>query len=387
MYIQGDTNIYMGGIDASNIDEIPVANWLVKFDQKQMQFYLQRTKDFNVPEKMYGDVKEVADKYLKSFNHYDKNLGVLLSGLKGTGKSMTARYTAIASKLPVLIVSEGYGGTEFNQFLSSINQECVILLDEFEKVFREPEHQQSLLSILDGVFPTKFLFLLTINEVSRMDTYFMNRPGRIHYAKHYKGLEDGIITMVCEDMLEDKSKIPEIVKVCNFLGDVSMDIVTSVIKECNLYKDETPRQLVDSMNLQPEDASFKVDVYVDGVLYKENAFFDENPYGFDDDSDFNIDWYGKSFESTVPNAKDEWVGVRYRSHMFPSVKSEITNKDMRMTFIVPDQHIQYAELKDETKPWDINTNPVIDTHYKPHDFNIKLVFRKSVYSRKTLGGF
>jgi hypothetical protein len=387
MFIQDNTDIYMDTINASNIERIPVGNWVVKFHPKQGKFYLSKTKEFNIPTKMYGDVKETTEKYLKSFNHYDKNLGILLSGMKGTGKSMLARHIAHTSNLPVLIISEGYGGTEFNQFLASIQQECVILLDEFEKVYREVEDQQHLLSVLDGVFPTKFLFLLTINEVSKMDQFFMNRPGRIHYAKHYGGLEDEIIRMVCEDMLDDQGKADSIVKVCNFLGDVSMDIITSVIKECNLYPDESPSALVQSMNLVPEEANFSVAVYLNGELVKGDASFSENPYGMSPENNFDVSWYGDSLFSLMPENNKQWVTVNYSHGYSENLKVDITNKTMVMEFVNPNIEYQIPTLEFPDKPFNRKTNRVMDYDYDHRDVNVKLVFSKSKRKVYNYGAF
>ena len=133
MILINDSVVYMGSSAQRPLTKLPKGNWLVKFDPERLCFYLERTKDFVLPDKIYGDTKKLSKRYLNTFKQRSTNLGVLLSGLKGTGKSLTARYTAIESELPVIIVSEPFGGVEFNQFLTQIGQECVIFFDEFEK--------------------------------------------------------------------------------------------------------------------------------------------------------------------------------------------------------------------------------------------------------------
>ncbi len=63
------------------------------------------------------------------------NMGVLLNGVKGTGKSVTAKLICNELKnfLPIIIVDKAYEGLP--QFISKIQQEVIIFIDEFEKVF------------------------------------------------------------------------------------------------------------------------------------------------------------------------------------------------------------------------------------------------------------
>lgn len=64
----------------------------------------------------------------------DRNLGVILSGDKGIGKSMFGRMLsemAVASGYPVLIVDTYYPG--ISSYLDSIQQEVVVFFDEFDK--------------------------------------------------------------------------------------------------------------------------------------------------------------------------------------------------------------------------------------------------------------
>lgn len=67
------------------------------------------------------------------------------------------------SDLPVIVITEPFTGSKFKEFLSSIKEETIIFLDEFEKVYNTTELQEYL-SILDGVFDGKKLFLFTSND-------------------------------------------------------------------------------------------------------------------------------------------------------------------------------------------------------------------------------
>lgn len=58
------------------------------------EYDLTRTKDLSLPNKLYGDLS-IVDKWIKSFNTFDKNLGILLSGLKGSGKLYMLRNSVL----------------------------------------------------------------------------------------------------------------------------------------------------------------------------------------------------------------------------------------------------------------------------------------------------
>ena len=124
-----NSNIHFDETNFQTITEIPVGNWLVMYNEKLDEFYLKEQLSFTLPNKLYGSCKTLTKKFLNTFNNRNKNLGVLLSGLKGTGKSLLSRNICVESGLPVIILTEPYQGTTFLNFLNKINQECVIFLD------------------------------------------------------------------------------------------------------------------------------------------------------------------------------------------------------------------------------------------------------------------
>lgn len=247
---------------ASNIQtctELPVDNYLLKFSPGK-GFYLEITPKFKLPKKIYGDSEVIAQRYLNTFSNQTNNLGVLLTGLKGTGKSITAKITCYKSNLPVILITEPFTGDGFKSFLSNISQEAIIFIDEFEKVYYDTGLQNSFLSILDGIFEGKKMFLFTSNEKGKINQYMINRPGRVHYLKEYDALDDTIINDVIADNLIIKENRDGLVEVLNILSNVTMDMLMSLIKEMNLYK-ETARESIRFLNLKPDSINYNVDVY------------------------------------------------------------------------------------------------------------------------------
>lgn len=173
------------GESLKTYSKLPIRSYEVCFS-KMTGFYLTAHNDLVVNEtKIYGSTPAKVDKVLKAFDITDRNFGVILSGRKGIGKSLFARLLANRAKdyeLPLIIVSDYVPGIA--SFLSSIEQEVIVLFDEFEKTFADQDNcnpQEELLPLFDGIDGGKKLFIVTCNEVHKLNSYLLNRPGRFHY--------------------------------------------------------------------------------------------------------------------------------------------------------------------------------------------------------------
>lgn len=173
------------GEDVKTYQELPVGSYNVDF-HKMMGFFLSIRNDLAVTEeKIYGTSEYKVEKALRSYQLSDRNFGVLLSGQKGIGKSLFVRLVAkraIEIGIPVIVVSQAVPGLA--DFISSIEQDCVVVFDEFEKTFAKQEHwnpQDEMLSLFDGIDGGHKLFIVTCNKLEDMSQYMLNRPGRFHY--------------------------------------------------------------------------------------------------------------------------------------------------------------------------------------------------------------
>lgn len=248
------------------LNKLPNKNFVIHFDKEKEEYYGVEVDEFTLPEKIYGDYSKDIQTYLKSFNTLDKNLGILLAGYKGAGKSLMAKQFMIEANLPVLIVEEPFTGSKFNDFINSINQEVVVFFDEFEKVYKEQEQQEELLTLFDGVINSKKIFLLTANR-DNINEFFENRPSRIKYLKDFKTVDKTLLQEIMDDLLEDKSHEEELIDIVNTLGECGKDLIISLIEEVNMSS-ESPLEAVKRMNIKIPDARYDYVAYYNQTTYE-----------------------------------------------------------------------------------------------------------------------
>lgn len=77
--------------DLKSYDRLPADYYVVRFSLNA-GFFLEKYSEFQMTEsKIYGVHLEKVKKVLASFKMFNRNLGVILSGDKGIGKSLFAR--------------------------------------------------------------------------------------------------------------------------------------------------------------------------------------------------------------------------------------------------------------------------------------------------------
>lgn len=231
-------------------------------------YYLTKQSDFVLPDKIYGDMS-VVDRWLKTYNTKKRNVGVLLAGLKGGGKTITAKLLAIKANKPIININQPYGGTEFIDFITNkVLGDCVIFIDEYEKIYsnQKGETTDSLLSLLDGPYETHHLFIFTVNETT-INSNMMNRPSRILYSKKYEGLGEEDIEEIANDLLVNKKHMDDLLRTTKKIFQLSYDVLISIIDEVNRF-DEPASECIQYMNLTPDKIRFDIKQWVkrDGAL-------------------------------------------------------------------------------------------------------------------------
>jgi len=270
-------------------ESLPVATYSVGYNSLKDEYYLEKIESFSLPNKLYGDINRLASRIIRTFQDRVESTGVVLSGEKGSGKTLLAkRISVVAAEENVitLVVNEPHCGETFNQFIQMIHQPTIIIFDEFEKVYNEFDHKKKMLTLLDGVYPSKKLFIMTCNDKWELDIHLRNRPGRIYYMLDFSGVDDNFIAEYCEDNLLNKEHIPQINAIAKVFKAFNFDMLKAMVEEMNRYN-ESPSEVLEFLNARPQyesDANYSVKLFS-----KQGKIMKVSP----------DTWYGNPLYSTI----------------------------------------------------------------------------------------
>lgn len=234
------------------INTLPAGTYIVKQRPHDGPLYFDRTDDFSISGKVYGDLTSNSERFMNTFQDRDCNTGILLSGEKGSGKTMLAKKVCIdgiENGYPVILINNPWFGEAFNELMDSITTPAIVLFDEFEKVY-DREFQDHILTLLDGTSTTKKMYILTCNNIYGINSYMKNRPGRIFYALEYNGIETDFIREYCEDNLNNKEHIESVCRLSVMYSSFNFDMLKAVVEEMNRYG-EDPSEAVKLLNMNP----------------------------------------------------------------------------------------------------------------------------------------
>lgn len=199
-------------------------------------YHLDRYADkFVFPYKMYGLQNEFIDHVIKTYHATEGNLGIMLTGTKGTGKTVTAKELANKLNLPIIIVKDmGDHNQSMIEFLSGIEGDCILFLDEFEKNFSESD--STILQIMDGVYNSKYrkVFLLTTNAMT-INENMVGRPSRIRYVKEFGNLDLKVVNEYLDDALQVPEARQDLLDFIDSLTISTIDILKTIVNEVNIH--------------------------------------------------------------------------------------------------------------------------------------------------------
>lgn len=212
--------------------------------------YLTETQDFTFPKTYYlsEEDNKFVNKTIEAFNRTDKmTTGVLLSGIKGSGKTLMAKKIAKLSNLPIIVIDPGVSTSCIEPFFAKTDTDCCIIFDEIDKYW----NTRYLLTFLDGVKPTcKKLVICTCNKEKDIDEYLNDRCSRIRYKRMFSCLDKDAAKVVINDIINDEEKS---IKARDFLFShatvLSYDNVTIFAEEIRNNPNESFESIFEDLNI------------------------------------------------------------------------------------------------------------------------------------------
>lgn len=219
--------------------------------------------EMNLPPTVYQTKKDklFIDRVLKNFNSSDKNTtGVLLTGDKGTGKSVTAKVLAEKAKLPIIVINPDLEEKYLEEFFKEFDTPVCILFDEVDKNFST----QKMLTFLDGMHKTaKKLVVMTANDEDGLSHFIKNRCSRIRYYRHYSMKDDAreYAELICDSKnIDNKEEVVDFI--VNNIKYPSIDNISSFIDEVIFTKDWnlSLQEVLEFMNINVGEAGPEPDI-------------------------------------------------------------------------------------------------------------------------------
>lgn len=329
--------------DFSTIDRLPLGVYNVGLSLEG--WYLEKYADeFTFDYKIYGLETEFCEHVIKTFENTTGNLGIMLTGTKGTGKTVTAKLLANAFKLPVIIVKDMGGNNQgMIEYFSSFNFDSILFFDEFEKNFSNED--STILQIMDGVYNIGYrkIFLLTTNQMT-VNENLVGRPSRIRYVKKFGNLDLKTVREYLDDNLKVKEAYQDLVNYIDTLSISTIDILKSIVNEVNIHGIDGLTKAKEFFNVSTLEyhystyyASINYNVFIDPInkdKYSIKNFLRDvdhhcNPIPY---PDFMRDLSPEKYNEDQKKIAENWN--EYRKHDFSidykSVTSDYKIKNLKV---------------------------------------------------------
>lgn len=238
------------------IPKLESAVYELQRDERTGTLFLKHFKNtFEFSFQKYPLDEDFVKHVLARYPTMKKSMGILLNGVKGSGKSVIAKTIANELGLPVIIINRYYPGMA--EFIADLPSPCTIFLDEFEKFvgnssedYSESDSTHQLLSLMDGVYTGTLahVFLLTTNTLD-FDQNLLSRPGRILYIRSYKNLENQFIEHYVDANLQRPEYKEELFREIDRLNTVTIDCIKALVDEVNIMN-VSPSKAREYLNIQ-----------------------------------------------------------------------------------------------------------------------------------------
>lgn len=235
-------------------DLTPGMVYNINVDRYTDAISLEESAGLSLPSKVYCTPRDerFIEKVINSYNLSESGFtGVMLAGLKGSGKTVMAKVIANKSGLPIINIDKNIRPYILRNLVSMLGDTSVcFLFDELDKVLADYD-DSVLLQVLDGSDTKgKHMILFTCNDDDEISEYLIDRCSRIRYWREFDEMSPSLIMEVLNDKLNDKKEVKSLT---DFIKDnfevCSFDNIASFVKEANDYPTTTFEELFEDMNL------------------------------------------------------------------------------------------------------------------------------------------
>jgi len=214
------------------------------------------TDKFVLPDKIYGNIVEKVRYIWSMFAAPNGRASVLCTGSAGAGKSLLAKLLINAAvethdispePIEAIVVSEIEGSPELIQYLSKLDK-CVIMIDEFGKLFSHYDQQMMLTLLSDH--NKRRMFVLTENDTGYIQRFILNRPERIRYHFEFDRLENSVISDFCKDHNVPNEFLKDLLKLNMVNNKFNFDQLATLVEEAKRSGRWDLTWLVEMLNLK-----------------------------------------------------------------------------------------------------------------------------------------
>ena len=224
---------------------------IVKNNDNKDFFLRYKEYLYKTPKKLYGGMEDYINFYWKSFERDKYVGGLLLTGQKGSGKTVISSVLcnkAIARGLRVVEIVNIRYSPELLKFLDSLDN-VVLFFDEFGKNFTTRE-QDKMLTLLSNINGKERLVFITENNPDRISEFIRNRPGRVKYSLHFNKLPLRVVEEFCSEFDIDEVFYKEFLEAYKTTIMFQFDHLETIVKEHINNKDMEFKKLIEVLNIE-----------------------------------------------------------------------------------------------------------------------------------------
>lgn len=231
--------------------------YTLKYDSWTESSFLIESGIKKLPKEIVGtSINNFCNKVINYHKNNNESVGILFSGIKGGGKTMTCKLISEKSNLPTITIDNEFPILKLTDFFSSLKEDTCIIFDEIEKNSKY-WNTQYLLGFLDGINSfANNIIMMTCNDYNKLDVNILNRCSRIRYHKKFNGLSEKDINEIInikfnnKNKLKTKEEIDNIKSILNKVKIKSYDNILSICDEILNNENEDIKDLIDDMNIE-----------------------------------------------------------------------------------------------------------------------------------------